>query len=178
MTKVEQLVRQIAEARKAFIAEASVFSESSSKWKATSESWCATEVTEHLFWAEQGGVLGMWKSLYAHREGKPISQDEFPYKGLTIEDIVSRTWKEKETVPPVAAPRLGGPIAFWIISLEDLQNNLNALASELTDDDLEIITQPHPISGPLNMGQRLEFLRFHLNRHQKQLSQIRTLIQK
>jgi hypothetical protein len=172
MATVEELTRQVAEARQAFIAQANLFSEHSSKWKASPENWCATEITEHLFWAEQGGLLGMWKSLHGHREGKPVWPGANPHKDLTIEEIVNKTWEEKEIVPPIAAPRIGGPIAFWIISLNDLQNNLNALAKELTDDELQIMTQPHPISGPLNMHQRFEFLRFHLNRHEKQLKEI------
>ena len=174
MTTVAELIKQIADARKSFIDVASMFSESSSKWKVTAETWCATEITEHLFWAEQGGVLGMWKSLCAHREGKSNWQGDTPHKGLPIEEIVNKTWKEKETVPVVAAPRLGGPIVFWIVSLHDLQNNLDEFAKELTDRDLEIMTQPHPISGPLNVHQRLEFLRFHLKRHQRQLEEIRS----
>jgi hypothetical protein len=172
MAAVQQLARQVAEARRNLIAQANLFSEYSSKWKATPENWCATEIVEHLFWAEQGGVLGMWKSLDAHREGRALWHGESPHNGLTIAEIVSRTWKEKEIVPSIAAPRMSGPIAFWIISLNGLQHNLDSLAKELTDDDLKIMTQPHPISGPLNMHQRFEFLRFHLNRHEKQLKEI------
>src|SRR5262249_13777593 len=107
-TKTE-LIKQIADARKKFIDAVSKFSESDSKWKATNDSWCATEITEHLFWAEQGGILGMWKSLQANRVGKKIWEGEETHKGLSIEEIIDKTWKEKEIVPTVAAPRFGGP---------------------------------------------------------------------
>jgi hypothetical protein len=170
-TKTE-LIRQIADARKSFIDEVSVFSESLSKWKAAPESWSATEITEHLFWAEQGGILGMWKSLLADREGKKVWEGEEIHKGLSIEQVISKTWQPKEIVPAVAAPRLGGPISFWIISLAGLQEQLDVLAIELDDSDLKIMTPPHPISGPLNIQQRFEFLRFHLDRHQNQVKEI------
>src|SRR5215471_5254614 len=172
MATTQQLVSLVSDARQSFVASANLFSEHTSKLKATPETWCATEIVEHLFWAEQGGVLGMWKSLNAHQEGKTVWQGETPHRGLTIEEIIAKTWKEKEIVPAIAAPRMGGPITFWIISLNCLQNNLGELAKELEDDDLQIMTQPHPISGPLNMHQRFEFLRFHLNRHEKQLKDI------
>jgi len=172
MPTTAQLIGQIADARKAFIDEVNVFSEPLSKWKASPESWCVTEITEHLYWAEQGGVLGMWKALHAHREGRPVWDGDVPHKDLPIEEIINRTWKPKEIVPPVAAPRQGGPIAFWIISLAGLQEQLNGLVKELTNSDLKIMTYPHPISGPLNMQQRLEFLRFHLNRHSHQVNEI------
>jgi len=67
---------------------------------------------------------------------------------------------------------MSGPIKFWIISLAGLQQQLDELAKELTDADLSIMTYPHPISGALNMRQRFEFLRFHLNRHEEQLKEI------
>lgn len=173
MRPTSRLITEIAYARKAFIDEVSVFSESQSKWKSSSESWCATDITEHLFWAEQGGVLGMWKALHAHRHGKPVWEGDEIHRGLPIEEIINRTWKEKENVPAIAAPRMSGPIKFWIISLASLQQQLNELVKELTDADLNIMTYPHPISGPLNMRQRFEFLRFHLNRHEEQLKEIR-----
>ena len=167
-----ELLKKITGARKLFIDEVSKFSEPLSKWKATPESWCATEITEHLFWAEQGGILGMWKSLLASREGKTVWEGEEIHKGLSIEQVVSKTWKIKEIVPAVASPRMGGPIHFWITSLAGLQEQLDALGKELNGDDLRIMTQPHPISGPLNMQQRLEFLCFHLERHFNQLKEI------
>jgi hypothetical protein len=173
MRTTSRLISEIADARKAFIDEVSVFSESQSKWKSSSESWCATDITEHLFWAEQGGVLGMWKALHAHRHGKPVWEGDEIHRGLPIEEIIKRTWKEKENVPAIAAPRMSGPIKFWIISLASLQQQLNEMVKELTDADLSIMTYPHPISGPLNMRQRFEFLRFHLNRHEEQLKEIR-----
>lgn len=172
MATTEQLIEQIAEARKKFIDEVNVFSESLSKWKSSPESWCVTEITEHLFWAEQGGTLTMWKALHAQREGKSVWEGDAPHKDLAIEEIINRTWKEKEIVPPIAAPRLGGPIKFWTLSLAGLQQELDGLSKELRNDDLKIMTHPHPISGPLNIQQRLEFLRFHLDRHKMQVKEI------
>ncbi len=37
----------------------------------------------------------------------------------------------------------------------------------------EQIIYPHIISGPLNVYQRMEFLRFHLERHQRQIENIK-----
>jgi hypothetical protein len=35
--------------------------------------------------------------------------------------------------------------------------------------DLEVVVAPHPISGPLDARQRLEFLRFHMDLHLRQI---------
>lgn len=95
------------------------------------------------------------------------------HKGLSIEEIVEKTWKPKEIAPAIAAPRLGGPIGFWAASLESLQVELNALGHELHDDELESLIHPHPISGPIDIRQRFEFLRFHIDRHLNQVEELK-----
>lgn len=77
-------------------------------------------------------------------------------------------------VPAVAAPRLGGALGFWKASLMSLQLPLQGLVSELADEDPESLIHPHPISGPLDVRQRLQFLRFHLDRHRGQVAALRT----
>ncbi len=142
-------------------------------WKPADDVWNAVDITEHLFWAEQGGILGMWKVLRAKQEGKPVWEGERIHQGLSIEEIVARTWQPKEKVPAVAAPRLGGPVGFWVVSLAGLQQPLENFCSELVNEDLEAIIHPHPISGPLDIRQRLEFLRFHIDRHRHQVAALR-----
>jgi hypothetical protein len=50
---------------------------------------------------------------------------------------------------------------------------LEALAEAMQPMDPEQIIHPHPISGPLNIYQRMEFLRFHLDRHQQQVANLK-----
>ena len=40
---------------------------------------------------------------------------------------------------------------------------------------VEKIIYPHPLSGPMNVPQRIQFLRFHLNRHQSQIKNLKKL---
>lgn len=131
------------------------------------------KTTEHLFWAEQGGIAGMWKTIHAIREGKIERKFESIHQDMPIEKIIDLTWKPKEIVPSVAAPRLGGPLYFWIISLDSLQRVLGAFGSDLKENELRLQAHPHPISGPMDFHQRLEFLRFHINRHKDQVSSLR-----
>ena len=173
MNNLTQLLQQVSTARTEFLLAASGVSPEQAIFKPTPKSWCITENVEHLFWAEHGGINGMWKTLEAFKNNKPIFTGDIIHHGLSVEEIVARTWKEKETVPEVAKPRLGGPVEFWIISLQNLQPLLAALAKAMEGYDLEKIIHPHPISGPLNVIQRFEFLRFHMNRHQKQIENIK-----
>lgn len=130
------------------------------------------EITEHLFWAEQAGIYGMWKTLHAIRDGKMIRTYDSNHKNMTIEQIIDSTWRPKEKVSAVAAPRFGGPFSFWKSSLMSLQDVLEAFAQDLQEDELRLQAQPHPISGALDFHQRFEFLRFHIDRHSEQISQI------
>jgi hypothetical protein len=126
-----------------------------------------------MVWAEMGGINGIWKTWNAMKVNKPLWTGEAIHHGLPIERIIEKTWKEKEIVPEIAKPRWGGPVEYWIGALKNCKPLLESLAQQLNGYDLEQIIYPHIISGPLNVVQRMEFLRFHLNRHQRQIESIK-----
>lgn len=173
MSNIKQLLNEIATSRQNYLDSVTGLDEQQAQWKPDSDSWNAVEITEHLFWAEQGGILGMWKTLLGVRAGTLSYENAKPHEGLTIEEIILRTWKEREIVPAVAAPRMGGPLAFWAESLKGLQSILEALGNEMNEDELQLMAHPHPISGPLDFGQRFEFLRFHIDRHIGQVENLK-----
>ncbi len=169
MASLDQLLREVGIARQQYLDEVGKLTEEQAQWRPSPTEWGAVELTEHLYWAEHGGIWGMWRALRAHQAGHPIWEGELIHKGLPIEAIIARTWQPKEQVPPIAAPRMGGPIAFWRSALASLQQPLGELASALAEEDHSAIIHPHPLSGPLDVRQRFEFLRFHIHRHQQQL---------
>ena len=170
MQTVKQLIQHIASDRNLFLDQLTKVTEQQAQWKPSADEWSITENTEHLFWAEQGGILGMWKTLHAIRDGKITRTYDSIHKEMPIEQLINLTWKPKEIVPPVAAPRMGGPLPFWIASLASLQEILNVFGQDLQDDELRLQAHPHPISGAMDFHQRLEFLAFHLDRHKKQVA--------
>ena len=170
MSKTKRLIEAVGNSRNQYVKTIAQFTEKQAQAKPNLEEWNVVEITEHLFWAEQGGLFGMWKVLDALRNGDDTTQKvEAPFIGLEIEEIIAKTWQEKEIVPAVAAPRMGGTLAFWAASLNSLQGVLEILGNSLTDSDLHLLTQPHPISGVLDFQQRFEFLRFHIDRHTEQV---------
>ena len=114
----------------------------------------------------------MWKTLHAIRDGRMVRTFESIHKDMPIEQVIDLTWQPKEKVPAVAAPRLGGPLSFWKLSLNSLQEVLSAFGQDLKEDELRLQAHPHPISGSLDFQQRIEFLRFHMNRHREQVTQL------
>lgn len=169
MASLDHLLHEVGTARQQYINEVIKLTDEQAQWKPSPTQWSAVELTEHLYWAEHGGIWGMWRALYAQRAGHPIWEGELIHRGLPIETIIARTWQPKEQVPPIAAPRMGGPVSFWLSALASLQQPLHDLATALAEEDFEAIIHPHPISGPLDVQQRFEFLRFHIQRHQGQL---------
>ncbi|AUD02091.1 DinB family protein [Spirosoma pollinicola] len=166
---LKPLLSDIATARTRYISTVTQLTDQQAQYKPLPEVWSALENTEHLFWAEQGGIWGMWRALEAYRNGAPIWTGELTNRGRSIEEVIEKTWQPNEQVPANAAPRLGGTLAFWCASLASLQSLLEAFSYAVDGEDLEAIIHPHPISGPLDIGQRFEFLRFHIDRHRRQI---------
>jgi hypothetical protein len=172
MNKTAQLIHDVAVTRNEFIELIENINEQQAACTPSAEEWSIINNTEHLFWAEQGALNGMWKTLYAIRDGKAPLTYESEHKEWSIEKIIAQTWKDKEQVPAVAAPRLGGTLVFWRLSLANLQPLLEAFGKEIKEDELRIQAHPHPISGAMDFQQRIEFLRFHIQRHTGQVRSI------
>jgi hypothetical protein len=163
----------VGHARQQFILAASGLTHEQSQFRPSSDAWSISENVEHMVWAEMGGINGIWKTLEGLKNNTPLWTGEAIHHGLHIEEIIAKTWKEKETVPESAKPRWGGPVEYWIAALNNCQSLLAELAAALDGYDLEEIIYPHVISGPLNVLQRMEFLRFHLTRHLGQIQNIK-----
>lgn len=170
---LKQHLLSVANARREFILKASGLTYEQSRFRPRPEDWSIADNVEHMVWAELGGINGMWKALEGLKNNNPVWSGEPIHQGLHIEQIISMTWKEKEIVPEIAKPRWGGPIEYWMAALNGCQNLLEGLVVALQGHDPEKIIYPHAISGPLNILQRMEFLRFHLNRHEKQVDNIK-----
>jgi hypothetical protein len=174
---VRALIADALSARERFIATVGTPSHAQAVFKPSPDVWSIVDNVEHMTLAERSGTNGMWKALDGVRRGAPVWEGEPRHSGRTIESVVEATWKPREIVPPIAAPSWGGPLTYWITALRAGHAVLEALGHELEIMEgqgvhLEQIIYPHPISGPLDMRQRLEFLRFHLDRH---ADQVRTL---
>jgi hypothetical protein len=174
MAGLSHLIQEVESARRRYIGSVEVLSPEQAHFKPAPDVWSAVENTEHIVRAEWGGINGMWKAVDGAETGNPAWDGDPRHRGKSIEQIVTETWQEKEQVPPVAAPTWRGPLAFWIAALQANKSVLRGLAGALERHDLEAIHYPHPISGPLDMRQRLEFLRFHLDRHRNQVEELKS----
>ena len=113
----------------------------------------------------------MWGTASTFRDGNRWTKD-LPHRGKSIDQVIAETWKRKEAAPPIATPHIGGPLACWRSATRSLTPILADLAVQLEGLPLEDLIYPHFLSGPLDMRQRVDFLRFHIDRHLGQIRRI------
>ena len=127
MEKPSSLIRQAADERARLIQLVVGLSEVQSNYKPNDQTWSTNQYLEHLVLAEMSGVSKIWSAAESVRKGKPIWQGEHTNRGLSIEEVVARTWKSKEVAPPLVAPRFGGPASYWVENLRLSQHLLERL---------------------------------------------------
>ena len=173
MKQLKTLIESVENARQAFIAEASDLTYAQIHFKPTPDTWSIIQNVEHIVRAEQSGVFGLFKAIDGYKRNDLVWSGNPIHRGLSIEEVVDKTWQPKEKVPEIAAPIWGGSLNYWLTLLNAQTALLKGLGNALEGLDLEEIIFPHPISGPLDAGQRLDFLRFHLARHQQQVQNVK-----
>ena len=146
MSRLEQLLQLVEKSRGEFILALTV-SPYQAEFNPSPDSWSIRDIAEHMVWAERIGVMGMWKALESSKKGIALWEGENPNAGLSIEEVIQHTWKEREQVPEVAAPKWGGPLPFWIASLKACSDPLSALGKELAGHDLAAIFTRTPFQA-------------------------------
>jgi hypothetical protein len=170
---IRELVSSVERARDSIINAVKDLRPDQATFKPSPETWSIAENVEHLYLAEISGLTKIWAAANEVRAGTQWTAAR-PNHGQPIEVVVERTWKSQEIAPPIATPHIGGPLPAWISCLKSLRSVLADLAGELEGIDLEAIVYPHYLSGPLDGRQRLEFLRFHMERHLAQIHRVRS----
>ena len=169
---LRKLVDDVEAARDRVISAVKDLRYDQATFKPSPDTWSVVENVEHLYLAEISGVTKIWAAVDQVRSGIEW-KDANPNKGQPIEAVVERTWKMREVAPPIATPHIGGPLHAWVSCFKSLRAVLADLAVQLQEVDLESIVFPHYLSGPLDGRQRLEFLRFHMERHLSQIENVK-----
>lgn len=172
MNQAAHLIRTVADSRSRVLQLVHGLSERQAAFKPTPDCWSINEILEHLVLAELVGVSKAWAAAEGVKSTHPVWSGEHNNAGLSIEEVVARTWKDKEVAPPVATPHIGGPLSYWLETLGLGQSLLEALERFLQGMDLRTIVCPHVICGPLDAAPRIQFLRFHLERHGGQIERL------
>ena len=169
MAVASTLIKEVETERTRLVSLVEQLTDEQATFKPLPEVWSVNEKLEHLVLAETSGVSKIWSAAEGLRKMKPVWVGEHTNRGLLIEDVISRTWKAKEIAPPIATPHISGPLSYWLEYFLLSQDLLRKLGLLLEGLDLQAAVFPHFLCGPLDAGQRIEFLRFHMVRHRKQI---------
>jgi DinB superfamily len=172
ITQTAHLIRVVRDARFRILGQVGRLSEQQAAFKPAQDCWSVSEILEHLVLAELAGVSRVWTAAVGVKSNHPVWTGESINAGLSIEEVIARTWKEKEVAPAVVTPHIGGPLAYWVEAFNLGQPLLESLGRFLQGMDLTTIIYPHTVSGPLDAGQRIEFLQFHMDRHRGQIEKL------
>jgi hypothetical protein len=177
MVTIPTLINDVSAARRRVLATVENLSPDQEQLRLEPDEWSVPQVVEHLVLAEVGGIYGMWAAAQAIRRGGDPWAGELPHRGRTIEEIIAATWREKEDAPESATPHIEGPLPFCVAELESCQYLLASLGTALHGLDPEAVIYPHFLMGPIDIYQRLQFLRWHLDHHQEQIGELKSASQ-
>lgn len=171
--KVKILLNEIKVSRKRVIGLCENINTDEGSKSLANDKWSIQEIIEHLVLAERGGFDLIYTAAENFRLGKPVWSGNNENIGLSIEEIIIKTWKTKEKAPPSATPEGKWSLAVWISHFRNCDDLLMNLIPILKILPLEEVIYPHFLCGSLNAIQRLEFIRFHIDRHFEQISDLK-----
>ena len=172
-TIVERLLNEIKLSRARILDLISDVTHEDGASRLAEDQWNIQEIMEHLVLAERGGFDLIYTAAENFRKGTPVWSGVSENNGLSIEEIIERTWKAKEKAPPSATPQGKWSLGVWSSHFKNCDDLLLNLISILEDLPLHDVVYPHFLCGPLNAIQRLEFIRFHMDRHFVQISHLK-----
>ncbi|MBT8335005.1 MAG: DinB family protein [Gemmatimonadetes bacterium] len=132
------------------------------------DAWSPAEIVEHLVRAEDFGILGLWRAVEAAGESGPAAIDP-PHDDRTIDEVFADLPDRVDAPEAVIPKRAGRPLGYWSGRLREHQNAIESLAGAIEAVGPDRVVLPHFVAGPLNGWQRLEFFRWHLERHLAQM---------
>jgi len=165
------LIAAVERTRATVLDSVARLSETQASYKPSGGGWSVAEILEHLYLAEISGISKICTAVDSVRLDVKWTAAK-PNAGKHIEQVVAETWKEKEIAPPIATPHIGGPLWFWMTALKSLTPVLSDLGTRLRGLNPGDVVFPHFLSGPLDAAQRLEFLRWHMERHLGQIQHV------
>ncbi len=172
-TEIDSLLHEISSSRSTVENLVKGLSTEQGRVRIEPNGWNIQEVIEHLVLAERGGYDLIHTAAERFKSGNPIWKGDSENVGLSIEEIIERTWKKKETAPASALPSGKWSLGVWISHFKNCDDLLSNLHMLLEDLPLDQVIYPHFLCGPLNAYQRLEFIRFHIDRHYSQIGEIK-----
>ena len=173
ISTIDNLLNKIKASRSQIIELTNNISPVQGSIKIEPDIWNIQEVIEHLVLAERGGFDLIYTAAEKFTIGEPVWTGKSENEGLSIEEIIMNTWKPKEKAPESATPAGKWSLRVWLSHFQNCDDLLKFLNVILKDLPLNKVIYPHFLCGPLDVIQRLEFIRFHIDHHQSQIIELK-----
>ena len=164
---VAELLADIARVRREVLSRIESMAPETVMRAPAGDAWSVAEITEHLVRAEDYGIIGLWSAIPTADESPTPLPEELASRTI---DEVFLDLPDRVDAPPPVEPKSGGrPVAYWVARLRSHEALIEELAGAMQVAGLDRVIYPHHIAGPLNGAQRLQFFRWHLERHLAQI---------
>jgi DinB superfamily len=159
--------KQLEHQRDAFLEQLSAFSHSQRQFKASTETWCALEVAEHLVTVE----IGISKPFLNGVNPEAVTRRSQVMGWLLIAALntPARVKTPSKNAIPQRIPTLEEVQQRWRAHHQRLRVHLEPLPATA----LSSAAMNHPMVKPMTLGQSLAFFAAHTRHHQYQLERIR-----
>jgi len=166
--RAAELFEHLESQKGQFLGTLDAFSPEQRDFRPQPRAWNALQVGQHVVLAEQRTA----DAIKQHRGMRSGKRSPRYWIGNALLQLVLRTGLRVRNPVPEAAPDDDVDLDQLLQAWEKARFDLEAVLSELKDRGLGYAAYKHPIAGPFNVEQALEFLVAHLNHHLRQLERL------
>lgn len=166
--KTAELFENLESRKQRFVTTLQGFSPEQLEYRADPQAWTPVQVGHHVTIAEQRTADSI-KKHRGIRSGKPSLRYRV---GNAMLWLVLKTGIKVKNPVPEAAPDDDIDLARLLEVWGKARIDLEAVLEETKERGLEYAAFNHPIGGPFNVEQAVEFLVAHLDHHLRQLDRI------
>lgn len=163
-----ELLEKLAVRKVRFVDTLEGFSPEQLVFRVDPQAWTPVQVAHHVVLAEQRTA----DSIKKHRGMRSGKRGLRFQVGNALLWLVLKTGLRVKNPVPEAAPDDDIDLPLLLEAWDGARNDLEAVLSETKERGLQYAAFNHPIAGPFNVEQAMQFLVAHLDHHLRQLDRI------
>lgn len=140
--------------------------EGQARRKLRPETWSVAEIVEHLALTERVSLQIIEEML---PEAEASAGTAFP---LDVTPFLALDPNARLRAPEIVVPQGQRPFAELLDDLKRSRVALLALRPRFSEANLAAASRPHPVFGPITLGQWLVFIGLHEARHLRQIENV------
>ena len=169
MDEIGRLLHEVEEARSRILDRVASFEAQALHARPDPDAWSVAEVIEHLARAEEYGLRGLWGVVERLDRGDAVQELDPALARRSIAEVFAGAPERIDAPTAVVPSHEGRPAGYWLARLRGNEALLAELGQAIRRVGLGRVVYPHFMAGPLGGRQRLQFFRWHMDRHLGQI---------